>query len=983
MLSSFVSRWLQSKSRKPANRRPHFTRLWLEVLEDRTLLATLTVTNLNDAGAGSLRTAVADARSIAFPGDDTIVFQAGLTGVIQLNSALMELNTNLDIVGPGPDVLTVSRNTAAAPFRLFHILDGVRSSISGLTLTNGTDTPTGGGGGIFNGGGQMTITNCTISNNTGSGIFNSNGNMTITGSTISGNSGDYGGGIASGGTLTVTSSTIAGNSGFLGGGIYFYTGTMYITSSTIAGNNVNGQGGGIYQVGGGALTIGNTIVASNTAPGFPDIFRAVASQGNNLIGNTSGSGGFLPSDLLNVNPLLGPLQDNGGPTLTRALLFGSPAIDAGNPAVVFNPAEFDQRGAPFVRVFGSRVDMGAFEAVPLVVNSAGDGDDGDLYNGVTTLREAINRANVIGGADTITFAASMSGQTILLGGAELAVTDALTIDAAPLAQNVTINANLQSRILNITADYVTLTGLTLTGGRTTASRGGGIRATGVLTLVQSTVSGNSTAGDFANGGGIFSFGAVTLTQSTVSGNSTAGYSAAGGGIYAAGAVTLTQSTVSGNSTAGNFSYGGGIRASAVTLTQSTVSGNSTTGHLADGGGICANGAVTLTQSTVSGNSTAGNFAEGGGIYAAGAVTLTQSTVTGNHTTGSGSLGGGIYQPNLNNNFPLSISGSIIAGNTAADSSPDLKTDPESVAVANSVSYSLIGNTSGSGVTAATGTGNLLNVNPLLGPLADNGGTTLTHALLAGSPALDAGDPAVTTGVDQRGFARVVDGDAVSGARIDIGAFESQAPSFPNGDYNHNNTVDAADYVVWRKTLGQTGVGLPANGDNSGASENIIDQADYIPWRANYGNTTTPPGAGASGGMATAFSTPDAEETISNNSNEMGDSTPDSESIVGRSITSANSRASGSGDISFAFANSEGGTPRSTSTKPSTAFASVVPAVSIASSNQLLLALDQAIAELNADSESFHCLSDTRDARPEQESASSPEGSLAVALIDWD
>ena len=180
---------------------------------------------------------------------------------------------------------------------------------------------------------------------------------------------------------------------------------------------------------------------------------------------------------------------------------------------------------------------------------------------------------------------------------------------------------------------------------------------------------------------------------------------------------------------------------------------------------------------------------------------------------------------------LSISGSIIAGNTAAGGSPDLRPDPDSVAMANSVSYSLIGDTSGSGITGATGTGNLLNVNPLLGPLADNGGPTKTHALLPGSPALDAGDPAITTGVDQRGLPRVVDGDAVSGARIDIGAFESQAPSFPNGDYNHNNTVDAGDYVLWRKTLGQTGVGLPANGDNSGASENIIDQADYTPWCA--------------------------------------------------------------------------------------------------------------------------------------------------------
>ena len=136
-------------------------------------------------------------------------------------------------------------------------------------------------------------------------------------------------------------------------------------------------------------------------------------------------------------------------------------------------------------------------------------------------------------------------------------------------------------------------------------------------------------------------------------------------------------------------------------------------------------------------------------------------------------------------------------------------------------------------------------------------------------------------------------------------------------------------------------------------------------------------------MATAFSTPDSEETSSSSVSESGNSATDSDSTAERRIASANSRASGSGGSSFAFATSDGGTPRSTSTKTTTAFASVVPAVSIASSNQLLLALDQAIAELDADSESFHCLSDTSDARPEQESASSLEGSLAVAWIDWD
>ena len=179
------------------------------------------------------------------------------------------------------------------------------------------------------------------------------------------------------------------------------------------------------------------------------------------------------------NPQLGPLADNGGPTQTHALLVGSPAIDAGDPSVVFNPAMFDQRGAPFVRVFdgdgtgGARIDIGAYEWQTLdpalfVVTTAAD--EYDYSNGVVSLREAINSSNANLGADTITFGPSLSGATIVLGGTELVITEALTIDARPLAANVTIDANQLSRIFNITAttgDF-TFGGLTLTGGRTTA-----------------------------------------------------------------------------------------------------------------------------------------------------------------------------------------------------------------------------------------------------------------------------------------------------------------------------------------------------------------------------------------------------------------------------------------------------------------------------------------------------------------------------------
>ena len=190
-----------------------------------------------------------------------------------------------------------------------------------------------------------------------------------------------------------------------------------------------------------------------------------------------------------------------------------------------------------------------------------DPDDG------LTLREALAAADdetANPGADTIEFASAIQGGTITLAGSELTVDSDVTIDGGT---GVTIDANQLSRVLLIGDDTlddfhdVTLTSLTVTGGKTTAddARGGGIFAGAFveLTLSNSTVSANSTGGDRAYGGGIFSAETVTLIDSTVSGNSTAGYLGRGGGISADG-ITLTSSTVSGNSTAGRVAWGGGL-----------------------------------------------------------------------------------------------------------------------------------------------------------------------------------------------------------------------------------------------------------------------------------------------------------------------------------------------------------------------------------------------------------------------------------------
>ena len=117
----------------------------------------------------------------------------------------------------------------------------------------------------------------------------------------------------------------------------------------------------IRNIGAPLLTMGNTIF--NASPGGHSIisdFGTVTSYGYNV--SSDDGGGYLsgPGDQINTDPLLGPLQDNGGLTFTRALLPGSPAINAGDPNFV-GPPDYDQRGPDFERVKGGRIDVGSFE----------------------------------------------------------------------------------------------------------------------------------------------------------------------------------------------------------------------------------------------------------------------------------------------------------------------------------------------------------------------------------------------------------------------------------------------------------------------------------------------------------------------------------------------------------------------------------------------------------------------------------------------
>jgi len=223
---------------------------------------------------------------------------------------------------------------------------------------------------------NLTLSGCTVvSNSAGSG----GRSLPDFGGSGSGGKGGVGGGICAGEWLLLTNCTIVGNSGgkggyggFLysnahggnGGGIYSCSTNEVIVACTFASNSVgfggsngtNGIGGGICSAAVGGPVLLNSIVALNIGDS-PDVAGAFQSHGYNLIGVDSSSSGFsAPGDLVGLDPKIGPLADNGGPTLTMALQPGSPAIDAG--AAIGAPVT-DQRGVP--RPQGAGVDIGAFE----------------------------------------------------------------------------------------------------------------------------------------------------------------------------------------------------------------------------------------------------------------------------------------------------------------------------------------------------------------------------------------------------------------------------------------------------------------------------------------------------------------------------------------------------------------------------------------------------------------------------------------------
>jgi Bacterial Ig-like domain (group 3)/Matrixin/Right handed beta helix region len=791
------------------------------------LLWAVTQANTNSNTAGSV---------IEF---DPTVFATPQTITLASTLVLSESAGPEVIDGPGGNLVTISGGetndtSGDALFNgvgVFQVDSGVEANLSGLTITEGYATN---GGGINNGGtltvadstiehssasndggginntGTLTVTDSTIENsraNNGGGGIDNSGSLTVADSTVAGNGAGNGGGIDNSGSLTVADSTVAGNGSGNGGGID-NLGTLTAVNATIA-YNFNG-GGGLNDETGSTTILDNTIVALNTNGNYaPDDITGVpvsSASTYNLIG-TGGSGGLVdqstdpaPHNQVGVaNPgLAADSANNGGPTQNIALLPGSPAIGAGSVALADEYSlTTDQRGAGFSRIVNGTVDIGAFESpvfgtpTHYTVNVATDNDPTSGGSGSGTigdLRYCITQANANtnSAGSLITFDSTVFNETITLTSTlELSEAPWPEVIQGPYANVVTISGNNAVQVFVVGgATTATLSDLTISRGFADGAdanidasfRGAGIDNFGSLIVTGCTIADNADSaglfgGSIVNEGGPFPV--LTVTDSTIEGNSD-------GGILNMNMATVTDSTIVDNS----GGYGGIYSFGFLTVTNCTIA-DEVNGNGANGNGVFIQGGpVILTNSTITENSGDGfdaNISDSS-TY----MRINDCTITHN-SSGGIAVSAGV--------LTLTLDNSMVALNTDSGAA-DLQVEDPSSLVANNNLVGVDGTGTQTGVD-----GNIVGVDPLLGPLANNGGPTETIALLPGSPAIGAGSVALAVDAngnplttDQRGEPRIVDGN------VDIGAFEGQVENTTTSVTASPNTSVSGQSVTFTATV---------------------------------------------------------------------------------------------------------------------------------------------------------------------------------------
>lgn len=676
----------------------------------------------------------------------------------------LDLEQNVIILGNGADRTVIDGGDQD---RVFQVHRNANVVLQGITIQGGV-------GGLQNSGGTLVLNNSVITENSGfsgGGLANGVGSSTeVNNSSIIENRGSFGGGVANAGNMTLNNSTVSGNTAdVFGGGLYNGldpSASLTINHGTITDNNVTfNRGGGIYGAA-GSVTLQNSIIAGNTSPSTVEgdcvsLHATFTSQDYNRIGisdvcpleaKPNDSFGTLANPL---DPRLAFLATNGHTTPNHFPLLGSPAIDAivaqpfpGNPNCV--PPAYDQRNIARPLALNDdsltpACDVGAIELQAFVVTTIadsldvapGDGKCADTH-GRCSLRAAVQESNARPGHDTILLPPGTYRLTIVGTGENAAAsgdldsTDHLTINGSAAATTIVDGSALSDRVFHIrNRSHLVVYGITIQGGRFTASGGGIANEDSRLTLNESVVRNN--------------------------------YSRFGGGIG-----TYDSSLTGGMAISE-------INNSAIIDNEASL-----------GGGISNyNGTFMINNSTVSGNKANSGDAKGGGIdngvdTTSGRLIIFHSTITGNS---AGASGGGISHIEGR----VVLQNSIVAGNMAA-AHPDCEKVLDE-GIYESAGYNLIGIGDGCDIQAQNtdliGT-SVTPLDPRLSPLAEHAGAIPSHLLLPGSPAIDAipRDPPETRrenrhcfppSRDQQNVTRPIDfnGDQSNDLRCDIGAVEMQ------------------------------------------------------------------------------------------------------------------------------------------------------------------------------------------------------------------
>jgi hypothetical protein len=434
---------------------------------------------------------------------------------------------------------------------------------------------------------------------------------------------------------------------------------------------------------------------------------------------------------------------------------------------------------------------------------------------------------------TVTFAPAVGACSPIVLASTLTLTKNITI-AGPGASTVAVSGDDAVGVFSVGSGVTAvISGLTIEDGY---ASGGGILNEGILTVTDSTLSGNNAVVSDTDGGGIYNSGTLTVTDSTLSGNFVA-LAGEGGGIYNSGTLTVTDSTLSGNGALPSGVGGGIYNSGTATVTDSTLSGNNAR---YEAGGIYNSGTATVTDSTLSGNGVLNG--NGGGIYNIGMVIVTDSTLSGNNII---DYGGGIYNDGTEpNNGTVKVRDSTLSDNSAgagggiANVGYGAVTFTNSTLSGNSAAYGgaifnqgasvsieativaegtrgedcdlnfldfsfpltdLGYNIDDDGSCAFSGTSisDSSTIDASLGSLANNGGPTQTIALLGTSPtdpAIDVVPAADCPATDQRGAPRT--------APCDIGAYDTDFPSFPQ-----TCETGTVAYDLWASSSAADFVGL--------------------------------------------------------------------------------------------------------------------------------------------------------------------------------